>query len=89
MEHEKASTDKAANQGEGDYRAARRFNESERQFVEQHGTPRQPKPDPEEERRLQEAEERGRSRGKELDHDAQDESILRESMTRPDHKGDA
>jgi hypothetical protein len=67
-------------QGEGDYESARRFNESERAFVKQHGTPRQPNMDPEEERDIRAAEKDADERGEERQHDAKDQAIFRDAM---------
>lgn len=72
-------------QGEGDYESAKRFNESEREFVERHGTPRQPNIDAEEERKLQEAEEQGKSRSRGREHDAVDEGIFRKGIDASDN----
>ncbi len=69
-------------QGEGDYEAARRFNENEREFVEQHGVERQDKLEPSEERELQAAEEQGKARARELDHEDEDETIFRNGIER-------
>jgi len=68
------------NQGEGDYESARRFNESERKFVRQHGSPKQPDIDEQEEQELSAAEETARKRNKEPGHDAIDEEVFREEM---------
>ena len=72
------------NQGEGDYESARRFNESERKFVRQHGSPRQPNVDRKEEQELSAAEETARKRNKEPGHDAIDEEVFREEMDEDD-----
>ncbi|HTE43491.1 MAG TPA: hypothetical protein VK629_21910 [Steroidobacteraceae bacterium] len=69
-------------QGEGDYEAARRFNESEREFVKERGVERQDKLDATEERELEAAEEQGKSRGRELDHEDEDEAIFRNGIER-------
>jgi hypothetical protein len=74
------------NQGEGDYEAAERFNESERQFVNRHGTPRQPVPEPEEERELRRAEKKGLARSHGREHDAVDEQLFREGIAANDKK---
>ena len=67
-------------QGEGDYESAKRFNESEREFVKQHGIPRQPNIEADEERKLENAEEQGKSRSRGREHDAVDEGIFRKGI---------
>ena len=67
-------------QGEGDYESARRFNEKERKFVDEHGSPRQPPLPPEVEHDIQQAEAETRERSDERKHDAVDEKIFRDSL---------
>jgi hypothetical protein len=68
-------------QGEGDYESARRFNDDEQRFVGEKGVTRLPPLSSDEEKKFSEAEEKGKSRGKEREHDAVDEALLREEIS--------
>jgi hypothetical protein len=70
---QKSQGEEQKNQGEGDREAARRFNQSEQDFVKQGKVDRaaqaaQPN-SPQEERELEQAEQEGLSRSKGEDHD--------------------
>ena len=60
-----------SNQGEGDRNAAKRYNESTREFVESGGVDEAPDPAGQSEEEARRAEEEGKSRAKELDAEEQ------------------